>query len=525
MIYIKKFISKLLLLVLTVMTLSMFYGISVKATAVSYVNDFVGVTSEETKQLVEEKNKELKELNNTQIHVTVIKSLDGQNLNIYSKTLFDYINPKEDDKKNNISVLLIIEGCESSIVVGKDMQQYISDNDALYIKDKYLTPALYSKNYNEAIIKVVNGLSNYINMVTMNKNENNIEGIIVTQSDKDNATNFIIPLLLECLEPILSELVKFTMFIVCAYIVVRWGLYINVVGIDFILNEIRNIKIKNKTPDKDKKMDSSLKVHSFSNKQKVNSLNSSTYAKEKDEGAYGLSPIRKITDRSDIDMKENVNNKIDNTVIGKVFEKPQKRKEIKDYLLRIKNTSLRVSSIALKDTVKTFTLTIDNAFDEQLWITVDCNYVKIVEEVKDNNKRILKFYIFNPIEFAKAKRFKITVRDENQRSATGYITVTKEIFRVKDYLKIKVGDTTQLEIHHSPLEEIEIDDSITDKAVVDVSDINRSITGIAAGYTTLTVKNVTDNTERLVSISVDDNISHANAILGEVAEGNILETH
>lgn len=584
---IKRLKGKIPLLLLITIFTSAFYLQPVSASDLPYVNDFVGVVSEETKLLIEEKNKELEEISGAQIYVTIISSLEGQDLNVYADTLYEYLNPGDKNKNNGLSVLLVIEDGVADIQAGSGVYWYLSNNNLEHVKDKYLMPEFNNQNYDNGISQIINGLFNHMRQYesmseeekTALLSEGNVEVNELT-SEEANTIKF----LNDCLIPTLLKLIVILAAIYVGYTILEKIIYFfstkqekdeNLLNSTDELNEYVNNNCDTRPSDISNKQqfndnfdkiifDSQIDMSDLFKNENIEFLSKHVdvsslfqhveeYSVDKDEKGIGHQEIMKLYEYiknekdSPLETKPVTKNKIDtiegltwkinevnsnskveqkqrNTVIkGDIFKQSQNRKEKKEYLANIKRSILRTQSIVLKDTVNTFRLTIDNAFDEQLTITINNNFVQLCGEKKDGYNRILDFKVINPIGFAKLKRFKILITDESQRSAEGYITVTKEYLKVKDHLNIKKGEIQYLEIQHSPLDDIEIDTSLTDESIAKIDEKTRKIKAIDGGYTTLIIRNLTDNTERLISISVDNNEYGTSSILDEVAGGKILD--
>ena len=114
-----------------------------------YVNDFVGVVNQQTKDQLEALALELKQKTGAEIAVAIVPSLEGDSIENYANLLAESwgIGDQED---RGAMVLLAVEERQLRIEIGYGLEPIIPDGRAGEIREM-MTPALRAGDYNGAV--------------------------------------------------------------------------------------------------------------------------------------------------------------------------------------------------------------------------------------------------------------------------------------------------------------------------------------------------------------------------------------
>ena len=117
-----------------------------------YVNDFAGVLSDSTEQLIMKDSVALQAKTGAQIVVVTITSLDGAVLEEYSLNLLRTWGIGDKTKNNGVLILLAVKDRKSRIEVGYGLEGALPDGKTGRIQDDYML-SYYKNNDFDAGIK------------------------------------------------------------------------------------------------------------------------------------------------------------------------------------------------------------------------------------------------------------------------------------------------------------------------------------------------------------------------------------
>ncbi len=145
-----KFLT-IILILLTILA-SPIYAIDVPTpTNEFYVNDFAGVLSEPTEQLIMQNSVGLQQKTGAQIVVVTIDSLDDNVLEDYSLNILRSWGIGDEKADNGVLLLLAVNDRKSRIEVGYGLEGPLPDGKTGRIQDEYMLPYFKVENYDEGI--------------------------------------------------------------------------------------------------------------------------------------------------------------------------------------------------------------------------------------------------------------------------------------------------------------------------------------------------------------------------------------
>jgi len=138
----KKLITPLVLLILLVLFAAPVLAASAvpNPTADFYINDFAGVLSDTTKQMIQKDSAALAVKTGAQIVVVTIDSLEGQVLETYSLDMLRSWGIGDKVKNNGVLILLAVGDRKSRIEVGYGLEGRLPDGKSGRIQDEYMLP-------------------------------------------------------------------------------------------------------------------------------------------------------------------------------------------------------------------------------------------------------------------------------------------------------------------------------------------------------------------------------------------------
>lgn len=120
-------------------------------TPYKYVNDYVGVISEEYVQKIVSLGKELEEKTTAQIAVVIVDTLQGLTVEEYAVELFRRWGIGQKEKDNGVLLLVAIKDREMRIEVGYGLEGAIPDGKAGRIRDEYIIPYFKEEDYSKGV--------------------------------------------------------------------------------------------------------------------------------------------------------------------------------------------------------------------------------------------------------------------------------------------------------------------------------------------------------------------------------------
>ena len=148
----KKIISIILLVILTVFLLSSYNYAVVDPTSDFYVDDYANILSPETEQFIMNNSIKLNDATKAQIVVVTVTSLDGQDIESYATELFRDFGIGDKDLNNGLLILVALEERLCRIEVGYGLEGVLPDGKTGRYQDEYMIPYFKEDNFDEGIV-------------------------------------------------------------------------------------------------------------------------------------------------------------------------------------------------------------------------------------------------------------------------------------------------------------------------------------------------------------------------------------
>lgn len=116
-----------------------------------YVNDFAGVLSDSTKQLIMQNSVAIQQATGAQIVVVTVNSLDGNVIDDYALNILRSWGIGDSKANNGLLILLAVDDRKSRIEVGYGLEGALPDGKTGWIQDDYMLPYFIAENYDEGI--------------------------------------------------------------------------------------------------------------------------------------------------------------------------------------------------------------------------------------------------------------------------------------------------------------------------------------------------------------------------------------
>lgn len=160
----KKICFLFLAIIILISTAPVAFAVTaLKPTADFYVNDFAGVMTDSTKQLIMQANQELQSKTGAQIVVVTVKSLDNNVLETYSLNILRSWGIGDKTKNNGVLIFLSVGDRKSRIEVGYGLEGALPDGKTGRIQDEYMLPYYKENKFDDGI---KNGFIAVLNEVT-----------------------------------------------------------------------------------------------------------------------------------------------------------------------------------------------------------------------------------------------------------------------------------------------------------------------------------------------------------------------
>jgi len=145
--------KKILLLIIMLLTsLSIVKALKVEDVKITnYANDYSNVLSDEVKEYINDKGKQLEEKNGAQIVVVTIPSLEGDSLETFANDLFNYVGIGNKEQNNGLLILLVTKDRKLRVEVGDGLEGCLNDGKVGRYEDAYMMDYLRDSNWNDAI--------------------------------------------------------------------------------------------------------------------------------------------------------------------------------------------------------------------------------------------------------------------------------------------------------------------------------------------------------------------------------------
>jgi len=138
-------------MVITLLVSTAFAAVIPTKTNDFYVNDYAGVMSESTKQLIMQNSTVLQQKTGAQIVVVIVKSLEGNVLEEYSLNILRSWGIGDKKLNNGVLILLSVNDKKSRIEVGYGLEGCLPDGKTGRIQDEYMLPYFKVSKYDEGI--------------------------------------------------------------------------------------------------------------------------------------------------------------------------------------------------------------------------------------------------------------------------------------------------------------------------------------------------------------------------------------
>ncbi len=145
-----KFLTIFIILLITM--ISPVYAIDVPTpTNDFYVNDYAGVLSDSTKQLIMQNSVAIQQATGAQIVVVTVDSLNDNVLEDFSLSILRSWGIGDEKADNGLVMLVAVDDRKSRIEVGYGLEGALPDGKTGRIQDEYMLPYFKVDNYDEGI--------------------------------------------------------------------------------------------------------------------------------------------------------------------------------------------------------------------------------------------------------------------------------------------------------------------------------------------------------------------------------------
>lgn len=123
-------------------------------TKLKYVNDYVNIIDDDTKNSIVSIGNELENKTGAQEVVVIINSLEGRDIESYANELFRTWGIGEKDKNNGLLILISIKDKKWRVEVGKGLEGTITDIYSVRVMDSEAAPKFKQGDFNTGIKNV-----------------------------------------------------------------------------------------------------------------------------------------------------------------------------------------------------------------------------------------------------------------------------------------------------------------------------------------------------------------------------------
>ena len=117
----------------------------------NYITDIADVLTDNQERLLNKKLKAFEDSTSNQLFIYIAKSLDGKNLEDYSRTIFNTWGIGQKDKNNGVLIAIFIEDRKFRIQVGFGLEASLPSTLTKQIQDQDMRPLFKEKDYNAGI--------------------------------------------------------------------------------------------------------------------------------------------------------------------------------------------------------------------------------------------------------------------------------------------------------------------------------------------------------------------------------------
>lgn len=116
-----------------------------------YVNDYVGILSDETVSDLASRGRTLREENGVQVVTVIVNNYIGDSMESYANEVFNDFGIGSKEDNNGVLLIVAIDDGEVRIEVGDGLSGLIPDSKAGSIMDDYFIPSAKEGNFEKAI--------------------------------------------------------------------------------------------------------------------------------------------------------------------------------------------------------------------------------------------------------------------------------------------------------------------------------------------------------------------------------------
>lgn len=122
----------------------------------NFVNDYAGMLSSETRDILEAKLNQFEKETSNEIAVVTIESLKGDTIENFSVKLFEEWGIGKKDKNNGVLILISQEDREMRIEVGYGLEGALTDTQSYWIIQNIMVPTFRAEDYDVGVTQAVN---------------------------------------------------------------------------------------------------------------------------------------------------------------------------------------------------------------------------------------------------------------------------------------------------------------------------------------------------------------------------------
>ncbi|QXE21077.1 YgcG family protein [Clostridium sp. 001] len=120
-------------------------------TKLKYINDYVGIVDEDSKNYIVSLGSELENKTGSQAAVVIISSLEGKDIESYSNELFRSWGIGQKGRDNGLLILLSINDKKWRVEVGRELEGVITDIYSSRVMNSEAVPLFKEKRYGEGL--------------------------------------------------------------------------------------------------------------------------------------------------------------------------------------------------------------------------------------------------------------------------------------------------------------------------------------------------------------------------------------
>lgn len=475
-----------------------------------YVNDTVDIISNETEEMIIEKNKDLYKRTGAQIVIVTIQSLENKSIEEYANNLFRKYKIGSSEKNNGVLILVSLDDRKYRVEIGPGLESVLNDGKIGRYEREYLQPNFRKGNYDEGIKelfeKLYGEVDTYCSLTP--------EQIEAFQKEE------------EILQKKLSDDFNYTLKIILYCCLICFPISIIIKKLLTLINK------RNKQKEKEKKQrkieENKLLLHEKAISSPLILKNSElTIDTSTSDFSFTLENCYfeniKFSSNYDVFIKEikNLYKKLDVHIdiaacnessfmvdTSKLIKLYEAGNDLHDLIITATDENNRTCEVIVKITKTKF-----NALNQGIKINEYCKIhlnIDARDKIKefDYDKEFLELisYDKNTFKFAPLKTGKtevIFITDKDDKS-TSFVIISELNFRCTDnHIEIRENGFTQLRIIDA-FDSNKIKFISKNESIASVLN-NGKVTGISTGSTNIIITDLITNKEIKVSVTVVEN--------------------